>query len=123
MQSVELSANLDQANANSSLLQIITDFGKDVSASLNLEDTLYAILLNISHLVPADLLEIKTWDASSQILTPYTLEVSGSSRVSRASHSQFGDLTDILTARRKPLLIPDTRTPDPSLPEWKGSSP
>jgi hypothetical protein len=75
MRSVDLSANLDQTKADSSILQIITDFGKDVSASLDLEETLHSILLNVSHLVPADLLEIKTWNASRQTLAPYTLEV------------------------------------------------
>jgi len=123
MRSVELSANLDQTKADSSILQIITDFGKDVSASLDLEETLHSILLNVSHLVPADLLEIKTWNASRQTLAPYTLEVTGSSHVIHPSHSQFGELTNILVTRRKPLLIPNTRIPDPSLPALNGSSP
>ena len=123
MRNVELSANFNEAGTDSSILQIVSDFGKNVSASLNLEDTLYAILLNVSHLVPADLLEVKLWDSSQQILVPYTLESAGSSRVVRATHSQFGELTQVLNARRKPLLIPDTRVPDPSLPELIDSSP
>src|SRR5215212_8822284 len=54
MRSVELSTSLSEAGADSSILRIVSDFGKNVSSSLNLEDTLYAILLNVSHLVPAD---------------------------------------------------------------------
>ena len=52
MRSVELSTSLSEAGADLSILRIVSDFGKSVSASLNLEDTLYAILLNVSHLVP-----------------------------------------------------------------------
>src|SRR5687768_5916875 len=46
MRNVELSASLNKGDTDSSILQIVSDFGKNVSASLNLEDTLYAILLN-----------------------------------------------------------------------------
>jgi len=122
MRSVELSTNLGEAGTNSSILQIVSDFGKNVSASLNLEDTLYAILLNISQLVPADVVEVKILDESRQNLIPYTLESSGASGVTSPALSQFGGLTDVLKARHKPLLIPDTRVPDPSLPELNSSS-
>src|SRR6266508_340098 len=47
MRSVELSTSLSEAGADSSILRIVSDFGKSVSASLNLEDALYAILLNV----------------------------------------------------------------------------
>lgn len=123
MRSVELAMSLSETGADSSILQTISDFGKNVSASLNLDDTLYAILLNVSHLVPADVLEVKIWDEASQSLIPYTLESSGSSHVVRASLSQFGELTSILRERQRSLLIPDTRVPDLSLPELTGSSP
>src|SRR5512146_2539274 len=62
MRSVELAMSLSETGADSSLLQTLSDFGKNVSASLNLEDTIYAILLNVSHLVPADVLEVKVWE-------------------------------------------------------------
>ncbi len=123
MRSVELSTGLDETGADSSILQTVSDFGKNVSASLNLEDTLYAVLLNVSHLIPADVLEVKVWDELGRALVPYTLESSGSSGVVRASHSQFGKLTDALRGRQRSLLIPDTRAPDPTLPELNGSSP
>ncbi|HZJ24370.1 MAG TPA: GAF domain-containing protein [Anaerolineales bacterium] len=123
MRAVELSADLSNVGTDSSILKIVSDLGKNVSASLDLEDTLYAILLNVSHLVPADLMEIKVWDASKQVLIPYMLEASGTARAVQAAHSQFGGLTNALSFRQKSLLIPDTRVPDPSLPEWNGSSP
>ncbi len=123
MRSVELSTSLDEVSTDSSILRVVSDFGTNVSASLDLEDTLYAILLNISHLVPADVLEVKVWDETAQALIPYTLESSGSSRSVRASHSQFGGLTSMLHTRQKPLLVPDTQIPDPALPKMNGSSP
>ncbi|HLO29760.1 MAG TPA: GAF domain-containing protein [Anaerolineales bacterium] len=123
MRSVELSTSLGETNADASILQIISDFGKNVSASLKLEETLYAILLNTSHLVPADILEVKVLDVASQTLIPYTLESTGASRVIHASHSQFGELTAALRSRQKSLFIPDTRIIDPTLPELSSSSP
>jgi len=122
MRSVELAVSLGETGADSSVLQTISNFGKNISASLDLDDTIYAILLNISQLVPADVLEVKVWDEASQSLIPYTLESSGSSHLVRASLSQFGELTTALHTRQKSLLIPDTRVPDLSLPELKGSS-
>jgi GAF domain-containing protein len=123
MRNVELSTSLQETGVDSSLLRTISDFGKNISASLDLEDTLYAILINVSHLIPADVLEVKIWDEATQSLIPYTLESSGSSRAVRASHSQFGELTSALRSRQKSILIPDTHIPDPSLPRLNGSSP
>jgi len=123
MRGVELSSNPEQAGVDSSMLKIISDFGRGVTESLDLEDTLYSILLNVSHLVPANILEVKTWDASRQTLTSYMLEPSGSSQIIRTTHSQFNGLTDSLISRRKPLLIPNTRAADISLPQFNGSSP
>ena len=123
MRSVELSTSLDQASTDSSILRIMSDFGKNVSASLELEDALYAILLNVSHLIPSDVLEVKVWDEATQSLIPYTLEATGSSRAVRASHSQFGAFTNVLRSRQTPWLIPDTQISDMTLPKSNGSSP
>ena len=123
MKSVEISTDLSETGTDLSILKVVSDFGNNVSASLNLEDTLYAILLNVSHLIPADLIEAKVWDASKQTLIPFTLESSGTAQAIRAARSQFGELTNVLKARRKPILIPDTRVADASLPAWNASSP
>lgn len=123
MRSVELSTSMEQVGADASILQIISEFGKNVSASLDLDDTLYAILSNTSHLVPADVVEVKLWDAARQQLIPYALESSGTSRIVHAGHSQFGKLTDALQVRKQSLIIPDTRVTDLTLPEWKDTTP
>ncbi len=122
MRNVDLSKSITETSTDSSVLKIITDFGTNITASLDLDETLGAILLNISHLVPADLMEVKTWDSSHRNFMAFTLETSGSTAVRRVNHSQFGGLTDALTSQRKPLLVPDTRTPDVSIPELNGNS-
>ena len=123
MRSVELTNGMSDTRGDSSTLHLISEFGKSVSASLDLDETIYAILLNVSQLVPADVLELKVWEEASQSLVPYTLETSGSSEVIRADHTQFGELTGVVRSRQKALLVPDTRVPDLTLPEIKGRSP
>ena len=123
IRNIEFSKNLAETNADSSILQLITDFGSSVSASLNLEETLHAIILNVSHLVPADLLEIKIWDASHKTLEAYILEASGASSAQRTTRSQFEGLTNFIVTQLKPLLIPDTRAPNPLIPTWNTNSP
>jgi GAF domain-containing protein len=111
LRNAELGTDLDGQGTESSILQIVSDFGRNVSASLSIEDTLHAILLNISQLVPADMVEVKILDEASRKLTAYTLETTGSSRLSKPSHSQFNGLSQKVFDSRRPLLIPDTTTP------------
>jgi GAF domain-containing protein/nitrogen-specific signal transduction histidine kinase len=118
MRNVELTTNISETGSQSSILQVVSDFGKNVSASLDLEDTLHSILLNVSRLVPADLVEIKVAEQDPQSLSNYTLETSGSSRLVTAVHSQFGELTKIVLESQKHLLIPDTSSPPLPLPDW-----
>jgi hypothetical protein len=65
LRNAELGTSLEETGLQSSVLQIVSDFGKNVSASLNLEDTLHAILLNVSQLAPADMIEVKVFEESS----------------------------------------------------------
>jgi GAF domain-containing protein/nitrogen-specific signal transduction histidine kinase len=123
MKPVEFSRDLSQTGQGSSILRLLSDFGRDVSASLEVDDVLHAILLNVSQLISSDLLEIKTWDTASKSLTPFTLDPAGGSGIQRASLTQFGELTDHLLQERKPLLVSDIRTPPPSLEYVNGNSP
>ncbi len=122
MRNIEFSKNLAETNTDSSILQLVTDFGTNVSASLNLEDTLHAILLNVSHFIPADLLEVKTWDASRKTLATYVLDASNAASAQPAIRSHFDGLTDSLITQLKPLLVPDTRNPNVSIPQWNTNS-
>ena len=108
MRQVDFSMNLSETSSGTSILRLISDFGRDMSASLNLDDVLHAIMLNVSQLISSDLLEVKTWDSSSQNLTPFTLDPEGGSGIKTASLSQFGSLTDHLLQERKPVLVADT---------------
>lgn len=123
LRSVELAASLEEAGSRSSLLEVVSDFGKNVSASLDLEDTVHAILVNISQLVPADLVEIKVWEEDDRPPNLYTLESSGSSQLDKPDRSQFGELTKQVQSSGRPVLIPDVHQPAVSLPDTNlGSS-
>lgn len=114
MRSVEFAKNLAETQADSSVLQVITDFGARISVvSLNLDEVLHAILLNVSQLVPADFLEIKTWNSSRKQMTTFMLDASGASGVQPVARSQFEGITDALISQSKPLLIPDMRASNP----------
>ncbi len=123
MRGVNLVSGADQTAVDSSMLKIISDFGRDVTESLDLENTLYSILLNVSHLVPADVMEIKTWNALKKTSDVYMLDPSGASNTIRPSMSQFGGLTELLISRRAPALISDTRAADIEVSRLNGASP
>ncbi|HMR98788.1 MAG TPA: GAF domain-containing protein [Anaerolineales bacterium] len=123
MRSVGLAANVDVALSDSSMLKIISDFGRGVTESLDLDNTIYSILLNVSHLVPADVMEIKIWDLPRKTFDTYTLDPSGASKTMRAYTSQFGALTETLVARRAPILIPDIRSANPEMAQLGEKSP
>ncbi len=109
---LELSGgNVDRGDgANSSLIRIITDFSGAVTASLDLESVLRSILDSTQRLVPADVLELKTWNQESRKLTTYRL-VEANGRMSHAAlvdQSQFGDLGNRVVVTRSPVLLADT---------------
>ena len=106
---LDISPELSMANgqASASILRIVTDFGQAVSASLDLEATLLAILENIGRLVSADVLEIKVWDEANQSLAPYHYDGRSSEHraVRRVARSYFGDYSDSLLKQHKPLFL------------------
>jgi len=92
LKTVEFSREIIE-KGGSSVLRLISDFGKELSASLDLNDVLHAILLNVSQLISSDILEIKTWDTQSRSFTIFTLDATGSARVQQVPQSQFGNST------------------------------
>ena len=76
MKAVEFSRDASEPRGGLSVLRLISDFGKDLSASLELNDVLHAALLHVSQLISSDMLEIKTWDATSQSFTTFILDPS-----------------------------------------------
>ncbi len=53
----------------------IADFNQTISGSLDLEKTVHNILENISHIIPADFIELNIWDDDGTNLIPYQIEM------------------------------------------------
>ena len=124
IKTIEFSKNIVDSNEGVSILRLISEFGSDVSASLDLNEVIHAILLNTSQLISSDMLEVKTWNPSSKVLTPFTLDVTGGGTESQAaSRSQFDGFTDHLVDRLKPILVTDVSLSPPSMQPLNGNSP
>jgi PAS domain S-box-containing protein len=95
---------------SASILRVITDFGRSISSSLDLEDTLKAILENVERLVSAETLELKVWDDTRRTFIPYRFEGrSGEPRsLRRVERSYFGNYADSFLKEPKPLLLSQT---------------
>lgn len=102
-----------EGDSATSILKVVADFSQSIASSLDLPATLYAVLDNVSRLVPADALELKVWDEESRSLTAYRFRgtVTGSHTLMPISRSQFGTLTDRLTGGRQPLLLTEAEIP------------
>jgi len=106
---LEFSKNLQDTPAQPAILQLLTDFSRQLSASLALHDVLHVVLLNISQLFSPDLLELKIYDPETSQLLPFTLDPTGKTGAQRAPFTQFNGFTDHLLQQNKPLLLTDTR--------------
>ncbi len=109
----ELVAGLTGADsgASSQSLQTFTELTTAIAASLDLDQTLGAVLENIEKLVPADFFEITIWDPENQHLIPYHYTwVSDSERALEkllAPYAPTEGFSGYLYRERTPLLIPD----------------
>ena len=92
---VEFSKNISDTGDGASILHLISEFSRDVSSSLDLNNVIHAVLLNVMQLISADILEVKIWDSSLKTFTPFTLAASSgvivSSRTSRNSRGTGRD--------------------------------
>ena len=107
LQPVEFSKNISDSGGDSSILRLVSDFGRDISSSLRMDDMLHAILLNVSQLVPSDILEIKFFNSSSVDATIFTLPADGDAKTQTVPVSQFGEITKQLIETRQPILLGD----------------
>jgi GAF domain-containing protein/nitrogen-specific signal transduction histidine kinase len=100
----------DNGQLSASILRMITDFGQSVSSSLDLEETIRAILENIGRLVSAETMELKVWDESRRTFIPYRYEGrTGEPRtLRRAERSYFGNYAESFLKEAKPLLLSHT---------------
>jgi PAS domain S-box-containing protein len=89
----------------------LTELSQKISASLDLERTLEAILEGVEHLIPFDIAEINIWDADKGYLMPYRYVSAPDNehRLSQAAeHYKPGEgYSGYLFHHRMPLLIND----------------
>ncbi|HUH96151.1 MAG TPA: GAF domain-containing protein, partial [Anaerolineales bacterium] len=101
-----------EGDVSSSILKVVSDFGRDIASSLELEMVLRSVLENLSRLIPADLLEIKVWDKDIHAFNSYHLQSDDEAqhKLVRISQSQFGRFSDNLMRGRDLLLLTDARS-------------
>lgn len=69
----ELAAELagQETGASVQALRTFTELSAAMAASLDVEETIQAVMENVEKLIPTDFLEITIWNADTQQLTPY----------------------------------------------------
>lgn len=95
-------------------LDIMTELGRAMTASLELNSTLQAILESVERLIPSDIFEITIWDANQKMLIPFGF--AGLPGVDR--HLEKGiknyepdeGYSGYIFSERKPLLVKDVET-------------
>ncbi len=96
-------------------LEIFSELNQQMTASLDLEKTLSAILESVERLIVADFLEITRWEAAYDQLVPYRfvgvdenrrLEKS-TDRYKVSGEGQIPGYSGYLVKLKKPLLVPD----------------
>ena len=94
-----------------SALKILTDLSQSVAASLGLSAVIQVLLENVERLVPADVLEIKLWNAEGQTLVPYRIGSGPGSdqRLETGLSQSPAGYSATLVESRQPLFISDTK--------------
>ena len=100
-----------QGGMSAQALQTFTQLNQAMAASLDLGETLQAILENIEKLLPADLVEATIWDSETEVFVPYRfMGLAGVDRKLELAGERYQNnqgLTGYLYQQRSPLLIAD----------------
>lgn len=100
-----------QGSLSSQALQTFTQLTQAMASSLNLDETLQAILENVEKLLPADIMEVTLLDAENDVFVPYRFEgLPGADRKLALAEERYllgQGFTGLLYRDRKALLIPD----------------
>ncbi len=98
--------------ASESTLKILTDLSQSVAASPGLTATILALLENVERLLPADILEIKLWNAEEKTLVPYRIGTGPGSeqRLEKGLPQSPAGYSASLVESRQTLFIPDTKS-------------
>jgi PAS domain S-box-containing protein len=102
-------------NLSASVMAMVANYSRAVSAELSINATLQAAFTNAENLIPSDFFEIKLWDSAIQGLMVYRMNgpVGVSRQLQQEKESQFGGFTDFLVSQRRELVITDTRSASP----------
>jgi GAF domain-containing protein/nitrogen-specific signal transduction histidine kinase len=94
-----------------STLKILTDLSQSVAASPGLSATIQALLENVQRLLPADVLEIKLWNAADKTLVSYRIGSGPGTeqRLEKGLAQSPAGYSTILVESRQSLFIPDTK--------------
>lgn len=111
----ELAGGLGQESlATAQTLQTFTELTQAMAASLDLEETLQAVLENVEKLIPADFMEITVWDAVTQVHVPYRFSgLPGIARRVEPAQSSYAaneGFSGYLYRERSPLMVGDVLT-------------
>ena len=105
-------AGIQQAISASQIFSLLTELSQAITANLDLEATLQAILAGIESLISFEISEITLWNAGNQEFTAYRLNgVSNPDRqlLKSIDRDPYANAcSEYLIAQRSPLHIPDT---------------
>ncbi len=93
------------------VLNIFSELAQSMTASLDLQDTLEAVMESVEKLIPCDFFEITLWDEASQSLVPYRyVGMLGAERTLTRAEDRYtveDGYSGYLIRTRGPLLIHD----------------
>lgn len=104
----------DNTAVSGRALDILTELVRTMTASLDLMDTLQAILESVERLIPSDISEITVWDPNQNLLIPYGF--AGLPGVDRTlekispPYSPEEGYSGYIFTQRKPLRVTDVET-------------
>lgn len=103
-----------QETTSTQALEVFGELVQAMTARLDLEPTILAVLESVDRLLPSDFLELTLWDAAHEGLVPYRfIGVAGlEHRLERPRRRYRPDegFTGYLVTQREPLLVRDLRT-------------
>ncbi|MGC8855309.1 MAG: GAF domain-containing protein, partial [Anaerolineae bacterium] len=90
------------------LVKVITDFGQAITANLDFESTVQAVLENLARVFSADVIELKIWEAKGETPIMYGLQEGSDAalKLIRLTSSHFAGYTGQVLDSQQPVLLP-----------------
>lgn len=100
-----------EGGVNAQTLVTFTRLAQEIAASLDLEETIRAVLANVEKLISADFMELTLWDSDSESFIPYRFTglagVDRNLEKARYQYPMHGSFAGYLFQERVPLVISD----------------